>query len=242
MKGTKQNWPGRCDAVARLVLGCAGVLLVAGCDRIAVEPGAGRLQGEWTVNQMPECEIPRGVPVLAKLRVRNVDRWRVKLPENVAPDWGGGDGEVTWRVLRPLPGSVAPGAEVEAWWLLEGDVAAGRYEVGFGPEIPIPAVAGVVSIRDEAVPGPLLLEQRAAVAKLSGTAADLAAELQKEPDDGRLPTTRLALAGLLREAGDEEGAARELERFAEEIYGAEGLPNWLQRRMKDSAKSEPASP
>lgn len=238
---SKQTSVERICAGMRLALGCLGALFLSGCDRIAFDPSPARLQGEWTVNQGSDCEVPRGVPVLAKVQVRNTYRWRVQLPADAVPALGGLE-EAVWKALRALPPSLASGAEAEAWWLLEGDLPAGRYEVRFAPEVPISAVGGVVVIRDEPVPEPLRLAQRAAVAKLSGTAADLATELQNEAEKEMLPTTRLVLSELLGEAGDEPAAALQLERFAEEIYGAEGLPSWLQLRMKACVKARPDSP
>ena len=92
-------------------------------------------------------------------------------------------------------------------------------------------------IRDEPVPAPLLLEQRAMVAKLSGTAGELAAELLRQSEAEMLPSTRLVIADLLHEAGQTGAAAVQLEAFAERIYGAEALPNWLQSRMKSVSPS-----
>jgi len=109
--------------------------------------------------------------------------------------------------------------------------SGGSHEVKFQPDVSIPGAPGVVKVSDEPIPAPLLIEQRAAVARLSGTSKELAAELLETPEGELLPTTRLVLADLLREAGDPEPAAAQLERFAEEIYGVEGLPNWLQLKM-----------
>jgi hypothetical protein len=78
----------------------------------------------------------------------------------------------------------------------------------------------------------MILERRAEVARLTGTSADLAEELLLLPPSELLPTTRLVLADLFREAGDAKRASEQLERFAEEIYGTEGLPSWLQMKMQ----------
>lgn len=218
----------------------AWTVLAAGCDWLAVSPVPGRLRAVWTVNQLPECEVPKGVPVLVKVQVRNLSRWRVRVPEVAGPGVAGT--EVAWKLLRSLPSTMDAGAVAEAWWLMEGQLPAGRYEVGFSGAVPIVGSGGIVVIRDEPVPAPLLLERRAAVAKLSGTAQDLADELLRLPEAGRLPTTRLVLADLLREAGKPEEAARQLETLAEQVYGTEALPGWLQSKMRSVAPPEPRQP
>jgi len=223
---------GRASLQTRIaLLATIVVLSLAGCDQVAFDPIHGRLRGDWTVNEQAECEVPRGVPVIAKVQVRNVYRWRVRMPKNAIP-WIEGAEAVVWKPLRPLPSSLAAGAVSEAWWLMEGEVPVGRHEIAFQPDASIPGIHGLVTVSDAPVPGPLLIEQRAAVARLSGTSKDLAAELLETPDGEFLPTTRLVLADLLREADDPDQAAVQLERFAEEIYGVEGLPNWLQLRMQ----------
>jgi len=102
----------------------AAALSLSGCDQVAFDPIHGRLRGDWTVNEQAECEVPRGVPVIAKVQVRNVYRWRVRMPKNAVP-WIEGAGAVVRKPLRPLPSSLAAGAVAEAWWLMDGEVPVG---------------------------------------------------------------------------------------------------------------------
>jgi hypothetical protein len=220
-----------------LVLAMAG----AGCDRLAFDPVRGRLEAVWTVNQQAACEVPQGVPVLVKVEVRNRYRFRVRVPAGAVPGVEGAP-EVSWKVLRSLPASLGPGAVAEAWWLLQGQPSAGSYEIGFPDAVPITGAAGELVIRDGPVPAPMLLEQRAMVAKLSGTALELAEELRRQPEAAILPTTRLVIADLLREAGKREEASQQLESLAERVYGAEALPGWLQSKMRAVAPTEPRQP
>ncbi len=213
------------------LFGGMALMSLCGCDQVAFEPIYGRLRCTWSLNDRLECEVPAGVPVVAKVQVRNIYRWRVRVPLGAGPMVTSGAG-VTWKPLRSLPATLGAGEEAEASWLMEGTLSPGKYEVAFAPESAISGALAAFSVSAEPVSKPMILERRAEVARLTGTSADLAEELLLLPPTELLPTTRLVLADLFREAGDPKRASEQLEQFAEEIYGTEGLPSWLQVKMQ----------
>jgi hypothetical protein len=215
----------------------ASSLAMQGCDKIALEPIHGRLRSAWTLNDQTSCEVPSGGPVLAKVRIRNVYRWRVRMPGDVAPQVAGAEG-IRWKVLRPLPVTLAAGDEIEGSWLMEGTLRPGRYQIDFPSDALISGSAAELEVGSEAVSQALLLEMRATVAKLSGTSLDLAEELLRKPSAELLPTTRLVIADLYRSVGDSQRAEEQMERFAEEIYGTEELPNWVRMNMQPPSQDK----
>jgi hypothetical protein len=225
-------------APGRLALASIGLLWLgatSGCGRFALEPGPGKLQIQWTVNGERRVEVARGVPVLVQVEVHNLSRLPVRVPPDLAPWSEGLAGSVGWAPVQALPVSLPPGRAAEGWWVREDELPAGIHEVGMPPGSPYSALTAILEVSAD-VAGPVeRLRGRATVARLTGTQEALAREVvQQQETEGNewLPTTRLTVAELFTEAGFPEEALAQYEKLAEEVYGVETLPSWLQSRMR----------
>jgi len=210
--------------------GLAIVLGGSGCGRLALEPGPGTLRAEWRVNGEASGQVRRGVPVIVQLRVRNVARLPVRLPADLAPRIAG---TAEGTPLGELPAVLRPGGSAEGWWVWPDGWAAGVHEVGFASDAVLAAPVAVMEVSAEPAGPAERIAGRAMVARLTGTEGELAQALVRE-QEGRdwLPTTRLEVAALFAEAGEPDAALGQYEALAEEVYGVETLPSWLQARMR----------